>query len=139
MAVGRNPVLSRVAAAGVAAGMGGLFGGLAMKPTRRVLDRMLPDPGEGPSEKTRENGFFDHRTYTTTTTGARYVAKVAAKGDPGYKATAMMLGEAALTLALDRDKLPERKGVLTPISAMGDALVDRLRAAGMTLEVTRLD
>ena len=34
MAVGRNPVLSRVAAAGVAAGMGGLFGGLAMKPTR---------------------------------------------------------------------------------------------------------
>jgi short subunit dehydrogenase-like uncharacterized protein len=139
MAVGRNPVLSRVAAAGVAAGMGGLFGGLAMKPTRRVLDRLLPDPGEGPSEKTRENGFFDHRTYTTTTTGARYVAKVAAKGDPGYKATAMMLGEAALTLALDRDKLPDRRGVLTPISAMGDALVDRLRAAGMTLEVSRLD
>ena len=139
MAVGRNPVVSRVAAAGVAAGMGGLFGGLAMKPTRRVLDRLLPDPGEGPSEKTRENGFFDHRTYTTTTTGARYMAKVAAKGDPGYKATAMMLAEAALTLALDRDKLPDRKGVLTPISAMGDALVDRLRAAGMTLEVTRMD
>jgi short subunit dehydrogenase-like uncharacterized protein len=67
------------------------------------------------------------------------MAKVAAKGDPGYKATAMMLGEAALTLALDRDKLPDRKGVLTPISAMGDALVDRLRAAGMTLDVTRLD
>jgi short subunit dehydrogenase-like uncharacterized protein len=138
MAVGRNPVLSRVAAAGVAVGMGGLFGGLAMKPTRRVLDRMLPEPGEGPSEKTRERGFFDHRTYTTTTTGARYVAKVFAKGDPGYKATAMILGEAALTLALDRDKLPDRKGVLTPIAAMGDALVDRLRSAGMTLEVTRL-
>ena len=138
MAVGRNPVLSRVAAAGVAAGMGGLFGGLAMKPTRRVLDRILPEPGEGPSEKTRESGFFDHRTYTTTTTGARYVAKVFAKGDPGYKATAMILGEAALTLALDRDKLPDRRGVLTPVAAMGDALVDRLRAAGMTLEVTRL-
>jgi short subunit dehydrogenase-like uncharacterized protein len=79
------------------------------------------------------------RTYTTTTTGARYMAKVAASGDPGYKATAMMLGEAALTLALDRDKLPDLLGVLTPVTAMGDALVDRLRAAGMTLEVKRLD
>jgi short subunit dehydrogenase-like uncharacterized protein len=139
MAVGRNPVFSRVAAGAVAAGMGGLFGGLAFKPTRRVLDRFLPEPGEGPSEKARERGFFDMRTYTTTTTGARYMAKVAAQGDPGYKATAMMLGESALTLALDRDKLPDRRGVLTPVAAMGDALVDRLRGAGMTLEVTRLD
>ena len=138
MAVGKNPVLSRVAAGGVAAGMGGLFGGLAFKPTRALLDRVLPKPGEGPSEKTRENGFFMHRTYTTTTTGKRYMATVAAKGDLGYKATAMILGEAALTLALDRDKLPDRKGVLTPIAAMGDALVDRLRAAGMTLEVKQL-
>jgi short subunit dehydrogenase-like uncharacterized protein len=138
MAVGKNPVLSRVAAAGVAAGLGGLFGGLAFKPTRRVLDRILPEPGEGPSEKTRERGLFVHHTYTTTTTGKRYKATVAAKGDPGYKATAMILSEAALTLALDRDKLPDRHGVLTPVAAMGDALVDRLRAAGMTLEVTQL-
>jgi short subunit dehydrogenase-like uncharacterized protein len=132
-------VFSRVAAGAVAAGMGGLFGGLAFKPTRRVLDRFLPEPGEGPSEKARERGFFDMRTYTITTTGARYMAKVAAQGDPGYKATAMMLGESALTLALDRDKLPDRRGVLTPVAAMGDALADRLRGAGMTLEVTRLD
>jgi len=138
MAVGRNPVLSRVAAGAVAAGLGGLFGGLAFKPTRVVLDRVLPKPGEGPSEKTRENGFFEHRTYTTTTTGKRYMAKVAAQGDPGYKATAMMLGESALTLALDRDKLPDRRGVLTPVAAMGDALVDRLRGAGMTLEVSQI-
>ena len=139
MAVGKNPVFSRVAAGAVAAGMGGLFGGMAFKPTRSVLDRVLPKPGEGPSEKTRENGLFVHRTYTTTTTGKRYMATVAAKGDPGYKATAMLLGESALTLALDRDKLPDLLGVLTPIAAMGDALIDRLRAAGVTLEVTQLD
>jgi short subunit dehydrogenase-like uncharacterized protein len=36
-------------------------------------------------------------------------------------------------LALDRDKLPNHHGVLTPASAMGDALSDRLRAAGMTI------
>ncbi|TXL61894.1 saccharopine dehydrogenase family protein [Aeromicrobium terrae] len=138
MALGRNKVFSRVAATGVAAGMGAFFGAMAMKPTRRVLDRFLPAPGEGPSEESRERGHFDIRVFTKTTTGARYRSRVAAQGDPGYKATAMMFGEAALTLALDRDRLPDLHGVLTPVSAMGDALVDRLRAAGMVLEATRL-
>ena len=41
-----------------------------------------------------------------------------------------MLGESALALALDGD-LPDRAGVLTPATALGDALVDRLRAAGL--------
>ena len=138
MRVGKNPITSRIVAGGVAAGIGALFAGMSMKPTRAVLDRFLPKPGEGPSEEARENGFFKHKTFTTTSTGARYVAKVEAQGDPGYKATAMMLGESALTLALDRDKLPDRNGVLTPASAMGDALTERLRAAGMTIEADRI-
>jgi short subunit dehydrogenase-like uncharacterized protein len=45
-----------------------------------------------------------------------------------------MMGESALCAALDQ--LPERFGILTPASAMGTALVDRLRAAGMTLTVS---
>ena len=138
MRVGKNAITSRIVAAGVAAGIGALFAGMSMKPTRRVLDRFLPKPGEGPSEEARENGFFKHKTFTTTSTGARYVSKVEAQGDPGYKATAMMLGEAALTLALDRDKLPDRHGILTPASAMGEALTDRLRAAGMTIKAERI-
>jgi short subunit dehydrogenase-like uncharacterized protein len=46
-----------------------------------------------------------------------------------------MLGEAAMCLA--HDELPDRGGVLTPATAMGTRLIDRLRAAGMTLTVTR--
>jgi short subunit dehydrogenase-like uncharacterized protein len=45
-----------------------------------------------------------------------------------------MLGESALCLALDADRLPERAGVLTPATAMGGVLTDRLRAAGHTYE-----
>lgn len=138
MRVGKNAITSRIVAAGVAAGIGALFAGMSFKPSRVVLDRFLPKPGEGPSEQAREHGFFKHKTFTTTSTGARYVANVEAQGDPGYKATAMMLGEAALTLALDRDKLPDRHGILTPASAMGDALTNRLRAAGMTVEAQRI-
>ena len=136
--VGKNSITGRAIGVGVALGVGALFAGMAMKPTRAVLDRVLPKPGEGPDERSRERGFFKHKTFTTTSTGARYVARVEAQGDPGYKATAMMFAEAALTLALDRDKLPDRNGILTPASAMGDALTERLRAAGMTIEAERL-
>jgi short subunit dehydrogenase-like uncharacterized protein len=48
-----------------------------------------------------------------------------------------MLGESALCLALDHD-LPKAGGVLTPATAMGVALADRLRAAGQTLSTTRV-
>jgi short subunit dehydrogenase-like uncharacterized protein len=139
MSFGRNKVLGRVAAGAMSGALGAFFAGLAFKPTRRVLDRFLPKPGEGPDEKARDKGYFELQAFTRTTTGKRYRSVTAASGDPGYKATAMMFGEAALTLALDRQDLPERYGVLTPASAMGDALVARLRAAGMTIEAAALD
>jgi short subunit dehydrogenase-like uncharacterized protein len=116
-------------------GLGALAGGLAFPLTRKALDRVLPGPGEGPSGETRRNGFFRMEIHTLTSTGARYVASVAAKGDPGYAATAVMLGESALCLALDEERLPQRAGVLTPASAMNGALIERLRAAGMTFEI----
>ena len=46
-----------------------------------------------------------------------------------------MLGESALAVALDGDRLPDRAGWLTPASAMGQVLVERLGAAGHTYEV----
>jgi short subunit dehydrogenase-like uncharacterized protein len=49
-----------------------------------------------------------------------------------------MLGESALSLALDGAALPKRAGVLTPATAMGHVLVERLRAAGHTYDVERL-
>jgi short subunit dehydrogenase-like uncharacterized protein len=123
----------------VAGGVSALAAGLSIKPTRAVLDRALPSPGEGPSEGARERGFFRIEIHTRTSTGARYLARVAAQGDPGYKATSVMFGESALCLAFDEQRLPPRAGVLTPATAMGAALVERLRQAGQTFEVTRVD
>ena len=88
----------------------------------------MPKPGTGPSEKTRDRGHYKTETYTTTTTGARYVATMSQQGDPGYKATSVLLGESGLALALDRDKLSDLRGVLTPAAAMGDALRSDSRA-----------
>ena len=47
------------------------------------------------------------------------------------------MADSALCLALDHD-LPEASGVLTPATAMGLALVERLRAAGQTLTAMRV-
>ena len=106
---------------------------------RRLVERVAPKPGTGPSDEVRENGYYRVETYTTTTSGARYVATMSQSGDPGYKATAAMLGECGLALALDRDKLPEIYGVLTPAAAMGDALLARFPAAGISLESAKLN
>jgi short subunit dehydrogenase-like uncharacterized protein len=77
--------------------------------------------------------------HARTSSGARYVGQVEASGDPGYAATSVMLGESALCLAQDRDRLPDRAGVLTPATAMGDVLAGRLRSAGQILAVSRLE
>ena len=132
MATGSG-IAGRAMAVAASAGLLAFTGAAAFGPTRAVLDRVLPGTGEGPSEKTRENGLFRIEIHGRTASGAKHVARIGAQGDPGYKATAVMLSESALCLALDEDRLPDRRGVLTPATAMGLALVERLRAAGQTL------
>jgi short subunit dehydrogenase-like uncharacterized protein len=136
MGAGAGP-LGVVRAGAITGGLAAMMGAMAIGPTRAVLDRVLPKPGEGPSEKTRNRGHFRIEIHTRTTSGAHYIATVAAQGDPGYAATSVMFGESALALALDGDRLPPRAGVLTPATAIGQPLVDRLRAQGFTFEVRR--
>lgn len=132
MLTGGGPI-GMAKAAGVAGGIGGVFAGLATPGARQLLDRVLPDPGEGPSEEDRERGFFNIDIHSTTSTGKRLRCEIRVKGDPGYKATAVMLGQSALCLALDAT--PDVAGVLTPASAMGRLLADRLDAAGHSYRV----
>jgi short subunit dehydrogenase-like uncharacterized protein len=127
---------ARAAATLVTAGLGLGLKALASPRLRPLADRLLPKPGEGPGEQQRAAGRFRMRVHATTTTGARYVSTVAAQGDPGYAATAVMLGEAAIALAVGRG-LPPVAGVLTPATGIGMALADRLRAKGFELSVSR--
>jgi short subunit dehydrogenase-like uncharacterized protein len=101
-----------------------------------LLERVTPAPGTGFDQGSR--GRYKVETYTTTTSRTRYVATIAQQADPGYAATAVMLGQSAMTLAFDRERLSDRCGVLTPVTAMGDALLARLPAAGVTINTARL-
>jgi short subunit dehydrogenase-like uncharacterized protein len=113
------------------------FGGhyLRLLPTG-LVDRMTPAAGTGNDMGSR--GHYRVETYATTTTGRRYRATIAQPADPGYSATAVLAGESALALILDRDRLPDRHGVLTPAATMGDVLLDRLPAAGVSFETVGL-
>ncbi|MGY1651953.1 saccharopine dehydrogenase family protein [Geodermatophilus sp. SYSU D01119] len=134
MSAGRG-LTGALTAAGITTGLAAALGAMAFGPTRALVDRVLPAPGTGPSEAAREKGFFRMVVDADTEGGRHYRATAAGPGDPGYKATSVMLGQVALGLALDGDRLPDRAGSLTPSTALGHVLVERLRAAGHTYDV----
>ncbi|MDP3234413.1 MAG: saccharopine dehydrogenase NADP-binding domain-containing protein [Myxococcales bacterium] len=120
--------------AAMTAGMGALVASQLFPPTKKLVQRLLPSPGEGPDKAVRDAGSFRFRIEAETVEGQRVHAKVVGTSDPGYGETAKMLGHSALCLAQDEAKLPKRAGVLTPAAAMGLPLVERLRGAGMTFD-----
>jgi short subunit dehydrogenase-like uncharacterized protein len=65
--------------------------------------------------------------------GGKTVITQLSGGDPGYGETSKMLAQSALCLA--HDELPDRAGQLTTAVAMGQALIDRLRRAGIEFRV----
>ena len=101
-----------------------------------VIDQFLPDPGQGPSKHQRETGFFKIILLGKSADGKTLKVKVKGDRDPGYGSTSKMLAEAAVCLAKDRENLPENFGVITPSTAMGAHLLNRLQEnSGVTFSV----
>jgi short subunit dehydrogenase-like uncharacterized protein len=118
-----------VAVGGVAA-VGALVAAAQVPPARRWLSGRLR-PGAGPSPEKRAKSWFSLRFVGEG--GGRRVYTEVSGGDPGYDETAKMLAESALCLAFD--DLPKTAGQVTTAVAMGDALIGRLRAAGIRFRV----
>lgn len=116
------------------AGIVAFMGAIAFPLTRPLVEKRLPSPGEGPSEEERAKGYFKTRLVALGD-GQTVRGLVADDRDPGYGSTAVMLSESALCLALQSAEIRAEGGILTPASAMGMPLIERLRAAGMTFEV----
>jgi short subunit dehydrogenase-like uncharacterized protein len=130
--------LAGLKAAGVTAGLALFMGVLQQSQTRSLLHPFLPQPGEGPSEQTMNEGWFSCELTGTAVDGRKVRGLIRDQGDPGNRATVKFVCESALSLALQPDKLPggqAQGGILTPATGLGDVLAERLRQAGMTLEV----
>ncbi|MER7931183.1 MULTISPECIES: saccharopine dehydrogenase NADP-binding domain-containing protein [unclassified Streptomyces] len=110
--------------------VGAVAAAAQLPPARRWLSDRLR-PGEGPSEEKRARSWF--RVRFVGEGGGRRVYTEVSGGDPGYGETAKMFAEAALSLAFD--DLPATAGQVTTAQAMGDALIERLRGAGIGFRV----
>jgi short subunit dehydrogenase-like uncharacterized protein len=114
----------------------GLFSEAFRQPAvRSLLLPFLPKPGSGPSERTMDEGWFRCELLGFSEDGRPVKGEISDRGDPGNRATVKFLCESALALALNDGELPDRGGILTPATGLGDVLADRLRAAGMTIEI----
>ncbi|HEX4251444.1 MAG TPA: saccharopine dehydrogenase NADP-binding domain-containing protein [Pseudonocardia sp.] len=117
-------------AAAVVGGAAALLAVAQLPPARNWLMGRMP-LGTGPSEQRRARSWFAVR-FVGEGGGRRVVTEVSG-GDPGYGETAKMLAESALCLAMD--DLPPTRGQVTPAAAMGEALLKRLDAAGLSFTV----
>jgi len=113
-----------------------IVGAMVFAPTRKLLSRIVPAPGEGPSREAIESGYFKIELLALHPEDASKNIKAVVTGDrdPGYGATSKMIAESAICLA--RDDLTTPTGVLTPSVAMGPTLLDRLiQNAGMSFTI----
>jgi short subunit dehydrogenase-like uncharacterized protein len=130
--------LAWLKATGVTAGLALFTGVLQQSQVRELLQPILPKSGEGPSEQTMNEGWFSCELVGTATDGRKVRGLIRDQGDPGNRATVKFLCESALSLALQADRLPGgqlRGGILTPATGLGEVLAERLRRAGMTVDV----
>jgi short subunit dehydrogenase-like uncharacterized protein len=109
-------------------GIGGPVLAAQIKPIRNKLLEYRQS-GDGPAKEQRDRSWFKV-LFRAKSAGEQVLCEVAG-GDPGYDETAKMLAETAMCLALDSSQ-PKRAGVLTPVMACEDRLIERLQAAGMT-------
>ncbi|MBR8511330.1 trans-acting enoyl reductase family protein [Burkholderia cenocepacia] len=131
----------RVTALTMVAGLGAFMVGVLIGPVRGLMERfLLPKPGEGPSVAAQQAGCYDLRFFGRADDGRTLRVKVAGDRDPGYGSTGKMLGQAAISLALDgsRDgvKTGRGGGFWTPATMFDERFIDRLvRHAGLRFEV----
>ncbi len=129
---------ARAIASTAAMGMGMVT--MAFSPGRKLAQRFLPAPGEGPDKKTRETGFYElffHASHPEDDS-KDLRAMVTGDMDPGYGSTAKMLAESAICLA--QDPLTVGGGFWTPSTALGESLLSRLTDnAGLTFELIAID
>ena len=114
-------------AVGGSVGLMGLVGAAQLPPARKLILGRVPQ-GEGPSAAKRAASWFT--VDFAGQGGGRTVRTQVSGGDPGYEETAKMLAESALSLAFDDN--PRTSGQVTPATAMGDNLIDRLSKAGIS-------
>ena len=92
---------------------------------RKLLQRFGPKPGEGPSDESMHTGFARLTLMAGSLEQPHATQRWLWKGDPSNRITVHCLVQTGLALAAGEAR---RGGVLTPASAFGATLLQRLEA-----------
>lgn len=101
---------------------------------RSFLKKVMPKPGEGPSESQIEQGYFKMNAFAEDEQGNQAQLKISYPGDPGNKSTVFFLCESALCVLENTESLTNKRGFLTAVSALEHSLAERLIEKGLQVE-----
>jgi short subunit dehydrogenase-like uncharacterized protein len=90
---------------------------------RKLLKRFGPKSGEGPSEESMRDGFARLTLIAGSLEAPKTIHRWSWSGDPSNRITVHCLVQTGLALAAGE---AQRGGVLTPASALGTSLLQRL-------------
>lgn len=129
----------------VARGAGGYLAALAIEKSvkamlkaidftwgRKILRTLGPSPGEGPSEKSQQMGFYKGILVGREGDRDRIVVKLSANGDPGNIITVMFATEIAKTLLQEKTEV---KGFTTATTAFGEVFLERIKSKVVEMRV----
>ncbi|MBC7659113.1 MAG: saccharopine dehydrogenase NADP-binding domain-containing protein [Chitinophagaceae bacterium] len=105
---------------------------------RAILRKLGPSAGQGPSEKSRKEGFYRGTLIAREKARPRLTVKMKASGDPGNEFTVLCATTIA-KLLVKTEKTRTVRGFQTPTSALGDPLIAALEAGGVTITTAYVD
>ena len=126
--------LALAPSAEVAAKMAKAASAPATKIKELVAKGRLPTPGQGPSAAARSQSWFQFTLIAEAADGFFQLAGKISGGDPGYDETAKMVAEAAVCLATQSAPPSPGGGFMTPATALGAPLRERLHVQGIKFE-----
>jgi short subunit dehydrogenase-like uncharacterized protein len=101
---------------------------------RALLRRVVPKPGQGPSERALDAIGYQLEVFAHGERGARFRGRVRAQGHPGYRSTPEMAVCVALGLADGTLGRTPHHGIVPPAAGLGIEAVDALRGARVQFE-----
>eukprot|EP00698_Gefionella_okellyi_P002650 TRINITY_DN12497_c0_g2_i2.p1 TRINITY_DN12497_c0_g2~~TRINITY_DN12497_c0_g2_i2.p1 ORF type:complete len:433 (-),score=86.10 TRINITY_DN12497_c0_g2_i2:1021-2283(-) len=108
-----------------------------LRPTRWLLRKFITQPGQGPALASRQKCHYTYTIIARTAEPRPRKVVGTLTGKDAYEDTAMMLVQCAMCIVENFDELPGKQGgFLTPASAFGATLLQRLRGTGMNLAIT---
>ena len=117
------------------AGFGLGFACMQFNLGRKLFCKLLPKPGEGPSKKKRDSGYFNIKMVALGDSDQKLMLEIRGKGDPGYGGTSKMLAVAGLHQAREQWRPDSQPGNYPTAYNFDHRFRESLASEGITFTI----